>query len=146
MIEIIECRPNNPMAIPLIKELSSILNTITGDSGTSSFNMETFEPERDSFIVIKKDNTAVACGSIRCVNNNTCEMKRVYSKVKGLGLKTINILEKKAKEHGYTQIILSTRKVNTNAVNFYLKNGYIEIAPYGKYKTTNVSICLGKNI
>lgn len=146
MEKTVQCTPTDQIAIPLILELNKKLNSITGDSGTSSFNADDFNPERDAFIVIKKDNEAVACGSIRYFDDKTCEMKRVYSKKKGFGSRVVKQLEEYAIKLGYKKIILSTRKVNRSAVNFYIKCAYKEIKPYGKYRYTDLSICLGKSI
>ncbi len=66
----------------------------------------------------------------------------MYSKAPGMGLSPA--LESTAMERGYQQIVLSTRILNLGAVNFYLRNGYEQIRPYGKYKNSNKSICMAK--
>ena len=64
----------------------------------------------------------------------------------GIGIKILIFLENKAKELEYKEIWLETRKRNTEACNFYLKNGYKQIENYGKYVNNNEAICFGKNI
>lgn len=138
--------PNSPEAREIIGELNSSLEKITGDKGTSSYNPAEFDKDNDRFILLEKNNRTVACGGFRKVDDTSIEMKRVYSREKGYGTKIVKSLEVEAKSLGYSRIILSTRRVNQIAVNFYKKLGYKEIEPYGKYIGRSISICLGKAI
>lgn len=138
--------PNSPEAIEILGELNSSLKKITGDPGTSSYNPEDFDEDRERFILLKEDNKTIACGGFRRIDSDTVEMKRVYSRKRGYGSSIVKKLEEDAKTLGYRKIILSTRRVNSIAVNFYIKLGYIEIESYGKYIGKEISICLGKTI
>ncbi len=138
--------PSDEKAKILTESLNQVLSDITGDAGRSSYNDDQFNADTDLFLIIEKDSQPLACGAFRYVKNDTCEIKRMFSSVKGLGKEILNILEKKAHSLGYSKIILSTRKTNINAVNFYKKNGYKEIQAYGKYILTKQSICMGKLI
>ncbi|WP_092207701.1 GNAT family N-acetyltransferase [Desulfoluna spongiiphila] len=131
-------------SISLVNELSEILSRITGDSGKSSFNEYEFEQNGGKFIVAYENDNAIACGSIRQFDEESCEIKRMYSRKSGLGKQVLKELENQAKLLKYTKLMLSTRRVNLKAVNFYMRNGFIEIPPYGKYKSRKESICLAK--
>ncbi|WP_206046754.1 GNAT family N-acetyltransferase [Mangrovimicrobium sediminis] len=141
-----ESSPNSEAARSLIDELSNTLNDITGDDGRSSYSREAFNPTTDAFLIYWEGSEAMACGSLRRVDNHTCELKRMYSRSRGYGKTVLSALESKACSLGYHFIILSTRKVNAGAVRFYLKNGYREISPYGKYRYSDASVCLGKQL
>ena len=134
------------MSSLLISELSEVLQTRTGDDGRSSYTEELFNELTDAFLIVKENNQPIACGGFRKVDRETCEIKRMYSKKKGYGKKVLSALEKRATELHYKTAILSTRKINTSAVNFYLARGFKEIPPYGKYRKTHLSICMGKRI
>ncbi|WP_390517736.1 GNAT family N-acetyltransferase [Halioxenophilus aromaticivorans] len=136
--------PQSPAALALLKELNATLYDITGDDGSSSFADSHFDSQTDVFLIIRLHQAPAACGCFRRLDASTCELKRMYAKKKGLGTKILLLLEEEAIKLGYTTVVLSTRKINTHAINFYLRNGYSKIESYGKYKYTNLSICLGK--
>jgi ribosomal protein S18 acetylase RimI-like enzyme len=56
----------------------------------------------------------------------------------------VKALEQKARALGYTELVLETRKVNTAAVAFYRKLGYVECANYGKYVGREEAVCMSK--
>jgi ribosomal protein S18 acetylase RimI-like enzyme len=51
-----------------------------------------------------------------------------------------------ASELGYSEAWLETRRVNSRAVNFYLKHGYREIPGFGKYAGLPEAICMAKEL
>jgi hypothetical protein len=130
----------------LVAELSSELKALTSDSGESSFHADSFSLGTDICLVIYQSDNAVACGSFRKHDSETCELKRMYSKYKGAGSYLITLLESCAVIKGYKRSVLSTRKINNNAVCFYERHGYSKISAYGKYVNTNKSVCLGKSL
>lgn len=145
-VTIIESHPESEEAKGLIAELSEVLRNITGDDGTSSFSNEDFDQPKSSFLVLRDGGKSVACGSIRPLDKNICEIKRMYCREsgQGFGKLVLEALEAKAQEFGFEEIRLSTRRVNSTAVAFYLGNGYSFCASYGKYLQQPESICLSK--
>jgi GNAT superfamily N-acetyltransferase len=139
-------QPSAVEAQQLIEELSGVLHGMTGDTGKSSFAEDRFNPDRDVFVVAFLEDTPVGCGAFRAHGDRTCEIKRMYARVRGVGTGILQHLEDTASVFGYVQAVLSTRRVNTRAVAFYQRHGYQEIAPYGKYRLSPVSICLGKTL
>ncbi|MEZ4594348.1 MAG: GNAT family N-acetyltransferase [Chloroflexota bacterium] len=136
--------PDDPAARLLVAQLNATLQTLTGDDGSSSYSPEAFDVAKDAFVVLEREGTAVACGALRWLENKTWEIKRMYSTVPGGGGHLLQVLEAKAAALGCEKLVLSTRIVNTQAVQFYLRHGYVEVAPYGKYTQTQGSVCLGK--
>ena len=134
----------HPDALTLMLELNAVLAQLTGDGGMTSFNINSFDVETGRFLVAYHENLPVACGSIRQHDDVSCEIKRMYSRKKGFGSALLSALIAEAIGMGYRRAILSTRKINVQAVNFYKSHGFIEILPYGKYVETNLSICMGK--
>jgi len=128
--------------------LSSSLRNITGNSGQNSFDSESFSEKGNVFLLAYNKDEAVGCGAIRRVDNKTAEMKRVYAKYKGSGIgkKLVAALECKAIDEGYEKLILETRKINTNAVSFYISMGYSIIENYGKYANRQDAICFEKTL
>ncbi|OZG72952.1 hypothetical protein BTA51_13410 [Hahella sp. CCB-MM4] len=144
MIQAKELAPTHFHSIELMNELSDKLKIITGDTGTSSFDIESFIAEKGVFIVIYEEDAAVGCGSLRRHDVESCELKRMYSRKRGIGRMLMAELFEKARHLGYSRMVLSTRRVNIEAVNFYLRNGFDEISPYGHYCSKPESICMAR--
>lgn len=139
--------PSSNDAISLMEELSGILELITGDSGKSSFNIEDLKHPNSFFMMARDEaNQAIGCGSVRFLEEKVGEIKRMYAKVPGIGFEILKALEEMACDLGYEILKLETRKINTKAVEFYLKNGYQIIENYGKYIGNEKAVCFQKNL
>ncbi|WP_420646145.1 GNAT family N-acetyltransferase [Vibrio parahaemolyticus] len=136
--------PSNIDFQSLVAELNSLLSQITNDSGESSFSSDAFDSSKDGCIVVYLNKVAVACGVFRLHQNEVCELKRMYSNKPGAGGYLLKQLECYAVEKGYKKAVLSTRRINLKAVNFYKRNSYSESGEYGKYVGVKRSICLSK--
>lgn len=147
-LQIIETKPTDIEVQPLIEALSTELEKRFGSSGKNSF--QDWEMKNRKFVFVKAflANETVGCGAIRPISNKIAELKRMYSRYyrKGIGKQVLIYLENKAKELGYQEIWLETRKLNQEACNFYLKNGYKLITNFGKYAGNEEAICFGKKI
>jgi ribosomal protein S18 acetylase RimI-like enzyme len=135
MIEIRETSATHPDAIRMLKDLNVALTKITGTSGEASFAAEDVEDPRSAFVIAYADGVACGCGALRLITDITAEIKRVYARPNSIGVGTaiVRALEAKAREFGYTEIVLETRKVNEDAVAFYRKLAYVECPNFGKY-------------
>lgn len=138
--------PSNAAAQILLSELSQALATITGDSGEKSFSTSDADHARAVFLVAYSGDQPVGCGCLRPLAGNVCELKRMYARIqnRGIGGTLLRALEMHAIRLQYDEIWLETRKVNTTAVSFYLRNGYVQIPNYGKYVGNERAICFGK--
>ncbi|MDF2854117.1 MAG: acetyltransferase [Sphingobacterium multivorum] len=147
-VEIIVQDPSSTEALSLMNELSSTLEAITGNTGRHSFNEDDVRKPRALFAIAYIQGEAVGCGAIRPINENTAEIKRMYAKVKGRGIggEILDYLENKARKMGYIKLILETRLINQNAVQFYERKSYHRILNYGKYAGHSESVCFEKNL
>ena len=139
--------PKNKDATGLLNELSSELETITGSSGRSSFNIDDVIIPKSLFVIARDSKgKAVGCGSFRPINENIAEVKRMYAKQKGKGIgkDILLFLEEQAKKLGYKKLWLETRLINERAVSFYKYNGYMRIQNYGRYVDKPEAICFEK--
>ncbi|TWD38790.1 hypothetical protein FB440_107168 [Vibrio crassostreae] len=136
--------PNHRDFQSLITELNLSLRQITNDTGESSFASDAFDSLKDGCIVVYLNDSAVACGVFRYHESEVCELKRMYSNKAGAGSYLLKWLECFAIEKGYRKAVLSTRRVNSKAVNFYFRHAYSESSAYGKYVGIDRSICLSK--
>lgn len=138
-----------PDATQLLEELSSALESITGNSGIASFDINEMNNPRACFAVARNaDGVAIGCGAIHPLDERTAEVKRVFARQphSGVGGQIVAFLERKATELGFDVIVLETRVINAKAVSFYLRNGYRIIPNYGKYAGRDEAVCFEKRL
>jgi GNAT superfamily N-acetyltransferase len=143
-----ECSPSDAEVKSLLYCLSNELFRITGNDGTASFSDDEVLVERSVFLVAVANGQAIGCGGLRPITDEVCEIKRMYAKYRGQGIGSaiLNKLEDYARTFDYKAIWLETRKVNEQAVRFYLGQGYRERSNYGKYIGRSEAICFEKDI
>ncbi len=101
-------------------------------------------------VVAYKNQMPVGCGAFKKYNENSVEIKRMFTKVdargEGIAGKILTEIEKWAKEEGYSTCVLETGKRQIEAVSFYKKMKYTVIPNYGQYKDIENSLCFNKNL
>lgn len=145
MIVVMTEDPGTSDAVVLLDELSAALQTITGSSGTASFDASDVRVENARFVVARNGNgQPVGCGALRPLATDVAEIKRMYSRVPGVGAAVLAFLEQEAQQLGYTALRLETRAINEKAVAFYERHGYVRISNYGKYAGKAEAVCFEK--
>lgn len=107
------------------------------DSNTIDRDLDSIEESYFSnngfFGVIESENVIVATVGLHKVNENTCELRKMYSlpsqRGKGLGNSIIEFALSKAKELGYSRVILETASPLKAAIGLYKKYGFTEFNP-----------------
>lgn len=109
--------------------------------------------QRDSIhdvIIAYKGEEAVACGSYKFYDEETVELKRIFTdksvRGTGVGKELVRRLEADAKIAGYRRAVLETGKLLTQACGLYKKLGYRQIPNYGPYVDMPESLCMGKKL
>lgn len=101
-------------------------------------------------ILLYAENEAVACGAIKDFDQNSAEIKRMYTmpelRGKGLAVLVLLALEQWAAEMGYKKCILETGKKQPEAIALYQKCGYSAIPNYGQYAGVENSVCFEKQL
>jgi GNAT superfamily N-acetyltransferase len=141
--------PETPDGIALLDALSETLSSITGDSGRASFDPDDVRGPRSLFVVARgASGDAIGCGAFRLLQNDVAELKRMYAKpgTAGVGTAVLSFLEEAAGRAGYVELWLETRRVNTRAVDFYVKRGYSPIPNFGKYVGNAAAVCFAKKL
>lgn len=139
-------------ALLLQDELSDLLLSMNGDSGRASFDREAPCTRGGFYIARNNTGALLGCAALRPLgadDSTIAELKRMYARpdcsgARGVGAALLVYVERQAAAHGYRVVQLSTRRINTRAVDFYARHGYAEVAPYGKYVTAPQSVCMGK--
>jgi len=131
----------------LMAQLSAVLQQITGDSGQSSFQTTDLQQPAACFAIARdQQGNALGCGALRPLTQEVAELKRMFARqgAQGTGSALLRFLETEASKLGYREIWLETRRVNQQAVRFYLRHGYQPIARYGRYITNPQALCFAK--
>ncbi|AJQ93034.1 GNAT family N-acetyltransferase [Gynuella sunshinyii] len=141
MFSVESCPPDHPELQVLMDELSQTLQRMTGDDGRGSFVAEDLAQQG---YLLRVQEQAVGCCVVRSHAPGVAELKRMYSRIPGGGRALLIPVEQATLQYGYQKLILATRQVNHNAISFYHKMGYRHCEPYGKYRSSDVSICMEK--
>ncbi len=99
-------------------------------------------------VLAYKKNQAVACGAMKTLDENTVEIKRMFTlpeyRGRGIAGSVLAALEQWAKEMNYQRCVLETGKRQVEAIALYHKNNYHSIPNYGQYIGVENSICFEK--
>lgn len=149
MIKIVRTNSRHKGFINLVKELDAYLKIVDGEDH-SFYNQFNNIDTLQNVVIIYLDNILAGCGAFKSFNDNSVEIKRMYTKPearnKSIASKILNELELWAKELGFTNTILETGIRQVEAVQFYKKNNYNIIPNYGQYIGVDNSLCFKKEL
>ena len=147
MSKIVRTDAKNSDFLRLISELDAYLRITDGDDHEFYNQFNTLEKIKN-VVIAYQDAKPIGCGAFRAIDTNAVEIKRMFVKKKYRGTKTassiLQALEGWASEEGFKKCILETGDRQIEAINFYLKSGYIKIANYGQYAQMDNSNCFEK--
>jgi GNAT superfamily N-acetyltransferase len=149
MITILRTNSENKDFIGLVSQLNAYLKIMDGDEH-AFYNQYNNIDVLKHVVLAYKDKTPVACGAFKILNENTVELKRMFTKegYRGVGIasKVVLELENWAKECSFKTCVLETGKRQKEAVSFYKKMNYGAIPNYGPYKGIENSLCFKKDL
>ena len=147
MIQLLRTDSSNPDFQSLVKKLDAYLAFIDGDE-TAFYSQYNKIDMLKNAVVLFEDGKALACGAIKKMDENSMEVKRMYtdeaSRGKGFARKVLTELENWAKELGFEFCVLETGKRQPDAIALYEKCGYQKIPNYGQYIGIENSVCFQK--
>lgn len=136
----------------LCQLLDEYLNELAGGEANRQqyIPYNTLDAIRDVVLAYDDSNTPIGCASFKFYDNKIAEVKRVFVKKehrgKGISKELMRLLEERAKEQGYTTLLLETGAPLVEAIGLYHSLGYVTIPNYGQYKDLEESICMQKNL
>lgn len=139
MIKFLEI--NSPEDYLVASELfQEYAKSIGVDLGFQNFNEELANLEAQYsrphgvLYLAKSEELAVGCFAIRALDDNACELKRMYlregARGKGVGKKMLELSIKVGKQLGYKKMRLDTLPTMQAAIGLYKSLGFYEIEPY----------------
>ncbi|WP_219838429.1 GNAT family N-acetyltransferase [Paenibacillus sp. R14(2021)] len=140
----------DPDLLGLIDKLDTYLYEIYPPEEVFVVDLDDPDLAAIHFVVAYADGSPVGCGAIKEIDEASTELKRFYVdpayRNRGIAGRILRYLEGKAAEKQYTYIRLETGDPQFEAIQFYKKNGYYAIAPYGEYVDCPSSVCFEKKL
>lgn len=133
----------------LVKQLDAYLKVTDGDEH-EFYNQFNAIENLNNVVIVYLNDKAVGCGAFKKFDDNKVEIKRMFTskeaRKKGIATKILKALEDWALELGYNATILETGIRQHEAVAFYKRNSYQNIANYGQYIGVENSLCFEKKL
>jgi DNA-binding MarR family transcriptional regulator/GNAT superfamily N-acetyltransferase len=91
-------------------------------------------PPAGVFVLARLDGEAVGCGGLKCIDEATGEIKRVWTSpsARGMGVarRMLRTLEAAARDRGLKTLRLDTNRALKEAHALYRKEGFLEVARF----------------
>jgi len=149
-IILMDVKSGHPDLNKLLQKLDDYLYTLYPTEEVFTIDLETLSIRDVQFVIAYLDEQAVGCGAIKEINKDEIELKRFFVRDdyrnQGIAGEILKNLEKKAKNQNYYLMKLETGDQQVEAINFYRKNGYVEIDRFGEYVDCPSSICMEKRL
>ncbi len=135
----------------LCGRLDEYLNEIVGGEKQRKqyIQYNTLEHIHD-VVLAYEDSLPVGCAAFKEYGPGVAEVKRVFLQKEYRGAGTakqmIALIERRAKEKGYSRLILETGAPLAAAMKLYRHTGFQKIENYGQYRDLKDSVCMAKDI
>jgi putative acetyltransferase len=147
MIKLIRTNSKSNDFINLVKLLDADLKIKDGEDH-AFYNQFNNIKSINHAVVLYINNKAVGCGALKKYNENTSEIKRMYTRTeargKGIASKILQELEHWSKELSFNRCILETGRKQPDAIALYKKCNYKITSNYGQFKNVTNSVCFEK--
>lgn len=138
----------HPDAVVLVEAVQQEYVARYGGPDETPMHAREFEPPTGVFCVGHVEGTALACGGVRRVNDETAEIKRMYvrpeARGRGHARALLAELERAARDAGYRWLVLESGNAQPEALALYRSSGYTPVTPYGFYRCHTDAHSLGK--
>jgi GNAT superfamily N-acetyltransferase len=142
----------SPVARSLIEALNAELSRMYPEEGANHFRLDPDEVAdgRGAFLVAARAGQPVGCGAVRRIEAQTGEIKRMYvrpeERGRGVGRALLAALEAEARALGLSRLVLETGLRQAEAITLYRRAGFTDIAPFGEYIGSPLSLCMAKEL
>ena len=144
--------PLHPHALRLLGEAAveaRELYPVLFATGTPSPGNRPLAP-RECYLVARQRGDAVGCGAVRCIDETTAEIWRMFvtrpARRAGVARALLARLEAQARALGYRHLVLETGIDQRPAIALYRSAGWRRIAGWGPHAVDTGSACFGKTL
>ncbi|GAB4079544.1 GNAT family N-acetyltransferase [Modestobacter muralis] len=133
-LQVVEVRPDDPLAAPLFADLAAEYDSRYGDlfggaaEELTRYPAEAFLPPSGAFVLLLEDGAAVAGGAFMAHPSGAAEVKRMWTATshrrRGLARRVLTELEHRAATAGYAHLYLTTGPRQPEARDLYLTTGW----------------------
>jgi putative acetyltransferase len=140
----------SPAAVSLTSSLNAELSGRYPEAGANHFRLDPDEVAHGcgAFFVAYAQAAPLGCGAIRRLDADVAEIKRMYVRTdarrRGVAQAILVELFSVARRLGASRIVLETGRRQPEAIEFYLRSGFVRIPPFGEYPDSALSICMSK--
>jgi GNAT superfamily N-acetyltransferase len=158
-VDLREVGYNHPDVVALVAEVQQEYVRRYGGEDTTPLAPSMFVPPEGRYVLVYLDGEPVAMGGWRrheaardgpVPGSRPAEIKRMYvtprARGRGLARALLADLECSAGEAGCDLMVLETGRVQPEALALYRSAGYVDIAPFGHYTESDLSVHLGKRL
>jgi GNAT superfamily N-acetyltransferase len=128
----------SPVAQRLITAAEAELVDRDGSGDASPIDAAEFRPPAGAFFVAFLGGEPVGCAGWRSYGADAAELKRMYTapaaRRRGVGRQLLAAVERSAREHGRTRVVLVTGDKQPEAIAMYRTCGYQPIENFGYYR------------
>lgn len=121
-MQVLRTTSENPEFQNLVKKLDAYLAFIDGEDHAFYDQFNKIDMLKNC-VVVFENNEAVSCGALKALDENSMEVKRMFTlpdyRGKGLAVSVLKELEVWAKELEYKKTVLETGKLQVEAVALY---------------------------
>lgn len=132
----------------MISQLDQELRAEYAPQHMHTVEFQSFHAAGGVFVVAYNDGTPIGCGALRPINDADVELKRMFvappHRGRGISRRILVDLETRAKQRGFTRLVLETGDVQHAAIGLYQSSGYQRIEPFGEYVGGPRSVCFAK--
>ena len=127
---------SDPLAQQLVEAMVAEMGELyePGLPKGSSARPSELSPPGGGFVVLCEDGRSVAGGGVKRLDEQACEIKRMYvvpeARGRGLGRTLLQALEELARDLGYALARLDTGAKQPGAQRMYERAGYARVADY----------------
>lgn len=125
--------PGSTLVAAMVTELEPLYGRIDVP-GAPTATPADFAPPGGDFLLGTADGAVVCCGGIKRLDEEACEIKRMYvvpeARGRGIAQELLVALEERARELGYVIARLDTGPKQPHAEQMYRAAGYTEIGNF----------------
>ena len=143
---------DSPIVAALFAALSNEIRSRYPNEDGNFFRLDAAEvvEGKGALVVAYSESKPIGCGAVRCIDEHTAEIKRLYvqpaARGYSVGYAILRGLESKARRLGAVRVVLETGKRQQAALDLYQRCGYERIPAFGEYVGSELSVCMPKAI